>query len=360
MKKTWVCSMAVVLAVGLLSGCGQKTDSAPSESPADSEQAASPQEEVQEEAAEETSAEAEKEAYHFIYVTPAGANAYWVDVQDGIDAAAKDLGVTVETVGPDDVDQIKQIEAMEAAAVDKPDGIMTMALNPESFTDPVKKIVEGGVPVVLLDGDAPESQRSFYVGVNTFNQGVDMVKKIASVAGEDAKIGIVTAGLDVDIINQRIDGMREEMKNYEGMEIVAVEDAHGDTIVAGEKATAMIQTYPEINVMVAAGASDVPGVGKAIEDLGKKDEILGVAFNDDPQGLSYLETGVYDFIIASLPFEEGYATVQAMLAVVKGEAESMPTDKIYLRSIEINAENTKTYKDSNPPSFDELVQAAVE
>ncbi len=344
MKKTLACIVALALAAGMLAACGQggSSVSTPPQGGAGTGSSA-----------------ANGKDYHFIYVTPAGANAYWVDVQDGIDAAARDLGVTVETVGPDDVDQIKQIEAMEAAAVDKPDGIMTMALNPESFTDPVDKIVEGGVPVVLLDGDAPESGRSFYVGVNTFNQGVDMVKKIAAVAGEDAKIGIVTAGLDVDIINQRIDGMREEMKNHQGMEIVAVEDAHGDTIVAGEKATAMIQTYPEINVMVAAGASDVPGVGKAIDDLGKKDDILGVAFNDDPQGLSYLKTGVYDFIIASLPYEEGYATVQAMVAVVSGDAAGMPTDKVYLRSIEINADNTDTYKDSNPPSFEELVQAAA-
>lgn len=72
-----------------------------------------------------------------------------------------------------------------------------------------------------------------------------------------------------------------------------------------------------------------------------------------------LETGAYDFIIASLPYEEGYATVQAVVAVVKGESEDMPTDEIYLRSIEINADNTKTYKDSDPPSFEELVTAAA-
>lgn len=355
MKKTWACSMAIVLVAGILFGCGQKADPEPAESNNSSQEEAA--EEAVTETPEEAPAEEEKEDFHFVYVTPAGASPYFVDIQDGIDAAAKDLGVTVDTVGPDDVDFIAQIEAMEAAAVDKPDGIMTMAVNPESYTEPIKKVVEGGVPVVLLDGDAPESLRSFYVGVNTFNQGVDMAKKIAEVAGEDAKIGIVTAGLDVDIINWRIDGMREEMKNHEGMEIIAIEDAHQDTIAAGEKATTMIQTYPEINVMVAAGASDVPGVGKAIDDLGKKDEILGVAFNDDPQGLSYLETGVYDFIIASLPYEEGYATVQAMVAVVKGE--TFPTDIIYLRSVEINADNVKTYKDSAPPSFEELVQSSM-
>lgn len=115
MKKTLACIVALALAAGMLAACGQggSSVSTPPQGGAGTGSSA-----------------ANGKDYHFIYVTPAGANAYWVDVQDGIDAAARDLGVTVETVGPDDVDQIKQIEAMEAAAVDKPDGIMTMALNP--------------------------------------------------------------------------------------------------------------------------------------------------------------------------------------------------------------------------------------
>lgn len=298
------------------------------------------------------------ENLRFVYVSPAAAVSYWVDVASGVEAAARDLGITVDLVGPDQVDQMKQIEDIESAVIDKPDGLITMALNPSAFTDPVKYAMENGVPVVLLDGDAPDSPRSFYVGVNTYQQGVDVGNEILKLVGKDAKVGIITAGLDIEIINDRIDGLRSVCDQNPGMEIVAIEDAAGDTIQAGEKATAMLQTYPEINVMIAAGASDVPGVGLAIDELGLADKVTGIAFNDDPQGLEYLRTGVYDFILCSLPSEEGYAAVQAMYYTVTGKLPENSPDTVYLRSVIITADNVDTYKDVTPPAFEELLEAA--
>lgn len=347
MKKLIAILSCTCLLIGMLAGCGEKK-------PAGTDPVVSTGE-----AGAETKPEgAEGKDLHFVYVSPAAAVSYWVDVASGVEAAAKDLGVKVDLVGPDQVDQMKQIEDIEAAVVSKPDGVITMALNEEAFADPVKYAVENGVPVVLLDGDAPDSPRSFYVGVNTYQQGVDVGNKILETVGKDAKIGIVTAGLDIEIINDRIDGLKAVCEENPGMEIVAIEDAAGDTIQAGEKATAMLQTYPEINVMIAAGASDVPGVGLAIDELGLKDKVTGIAFNDDPQGLDYLKTGVYDFILCSLPSEEGYAAVQAIYYSVSGKLPEDCPDTVYLRSIVINADNVDTYKDVTPPTFEELLEAA--
>ena len=294
---------------------------------------------------------------HFIYITPAGGHAYWVDVADGIKESSENFGVKTDLIGPANVDIMRQIEDIEAAIADSPDGIITMALNPSSYEGVINKAVDAGIPVVLLDGDAPESKRSMYVGVNTYMQGLEMAEKVAAATGGQAKIGIVTAGLDIEIINWRIDGLREGMKAYPGREIIDVQDARGDSIQAEQKATAMMQTYPEINVMIAAGASDVPGVGKAIEQMGVQDSILGVAFNDPPQGIDYLKAGVLDFIIASLPYEEGWVSVEAMYRVAIGEADSYPTDLVYLRSVEITKENADTYKELQPPLLADYMAA---
>lgn len=302
--------------------------------------------------------EVDSEKLHFVYISPAAAVSYWVDVASGITAAANELGVKIDLVGPDQVDQMRQIEAIKTSAVDQPDGIITMALNPVAFSDPVDYVVENGVPVVLLDGDAPESQRAFYVGVDTYKQGLEVGELIAKELNGSAKIGIVTAGLDIEIINSRIDGLRKICENYPNMEIVAIEDAGGDVIMAGDKATAMLQTYPEINVMIAAGASDVPGVGKAIDNLGLDKTVMGIAFNDDPQGVDYLKTGIYDYILCSLPSEEGYAAVQAMYHVVNGTLPEGSPDTVYLRSVVITADNADSYKDVTPPTFEELLEAA--
>lgn len=294
---------------------------------------------------------------HFIYITPAGGHSYWVDVANGVKAAGEKYGIDVNEQGPVNVDIMQQIEAIETAIAARPDGIITMALNPSSFQGVIDEAVEAGIPMVLLDGDAPESKRDFYVGVNTYQQGLIMAEKIAESTNQKAQIGIVTAGLDIDIINWRIDGMKEVLKKYPDMDIVAIEDARGDSILAAEKGSAMLQTYPEINVLVAAGASDVPGVGKAIVDMEVIDSVIGVAFNDDPQGLDYLKDGVFDFIIASLPYDEGFIAVEALYRVVTGEAASYGVDSVSLPSIEITKDNADSYKGQVPPTVKELIDS---
>ena len=351
MKKFVALILSIVMILTLFVGCssGQKETEAPEKGTAAPEK--------------ETTAEAETEApakdkLRFIYVDPAAANSYWVDLFGGLEAAGKKLDVEIVHVGPDQVDQMKQIEDIEAAVAEKPDGIITMALNAPAFTDPVNYAVDHGVPVVLLDGDAPESKRAFFCGVDCYQQGLDVGKEIVERVGTDAKIGIVTAGLDIEIINDRIDGLKKVCEENPGMEIVAIEDSHGDTVVAGDKATAMLQTYPEINVMIAAGAADVPGVGLAIDTLDLKDKVTGIAFNDDPQGLEYLKSGVYDFILCSLPSEEGYAAVEALYNYVTGKLPEGGPDTVYMRSVVITAENADTYKNIEPPTFESLLEAA--
>lgn len=348
MKKLVVILSCVCLLLGMLAGCGEKKteDTKPNASTPESNASAP-----------ETGEQKTDKTFKFTYIDPAAANSYWVDVASGITDAAKDLGIEMTMLGPDQVDQMKQIEDIEAAVIDKPDGLITMALNAAAFTSPVNYAVDNGVPVVLLDGDAPESKRSFYVGVDTYQQGVDVANEIFDRVGKDAKIGIVTAGLDIEIINARIDGLKSVCED-KGMEVVAIEDAQGDTILAGDKATAMLQTYPEINVMIAAGASDVPGVGLAIEELNLQDKVTSIAFNDDPQGLEYLKSGVYDFILCSLPYEEGYAAVQAMYYTLLGEIPEDGPDAVSLRSVIITAENADTYKNVTPPAFEDLLKAA--
>lgn len=52
-----------------------------------------------------TAAQAE-EGLHCIYISPAAANSYWVDLASGITRAADELGMTIDMLGPDQVDQI--------------------------------------------------------------------------------------------------------------------------------------------------------------------------------------------------------------------------------------------------------------
>lgn len=299
------------------------------------------------------------EDFRFVFVDPATATPFWVSVVEGMEQAAKDFGVTIEVVGPSEIDIVQQVQTIETVIADKPDAMTTMCVNPEAFTDVINMAVANGVPFVTMDGDAPESDRAFYIGANTFDQGYMMVDRIAAACGEDAKIGIVTNDLTVEIVNMRLDGLRAGIaEKYPEMEIVDLQESNSDPVAAGDIATAMLQTYPEINCLIGASAHEVGAIGLAVTELDLIDTVFTGTFNDEPEGLDYLRTGAIDSIICIVPYEYGYAAVEAMYYTCKGELDQFPADHLAVRSIEITPENVDTYAEDakeTRPAFAQLI-----
>jgi ribose transport system substrate-binding protein len=258
--------------------------------------------------------------YRFTYVSPIIGHPYWLEVDRGISEAAKKFGINVAIVGPTRVDANEQIQFLETAIASKSDGIITMALNPASFTPVINSAMDNGIPVMLLDGDASTSKRLAYFGSNNATLGLEVAKVIEKLTNGNAKVGVITAGLDLQHINDRIDAMRKYFADKPGMSIVALEDSRADTALAAEKSIAMLQSYPQINVLFGGGAADSPGVAQAIDELGLTGKIIGIGFDDIPQTLDYVRKGVLQVCIAQRPYQMGFQAVEALYkTVVLGE-----------------------------------------
>lgn len=303
--------------------------------------------------------DANAEKPRFVFVVPAASVAFWTAVEEGMQDAADKLGVELDVIGPNEMDVVKQVEFIEAEIANRPDAMSTVCVNENVYDDAINLAVEHGIPFVTMDGDAPNSNRSFYIGADTFEQGYLMCDKVAQTVGEDAKIGIITCNLTMEIVNQRIDGFKEAMKKYPEMEIVDLQESQTDPVKAGDKATAMLQTHPEINVLIGASSTEVAGIGRATTELGLVDKVFTGTFNDEIEGLDYLRTGAIDSIICIVPYEYGYATVEAMYHAWKNELDQFPADHLNVRSIEVTGENVDTYQtdaQSTMLSFEELIE----
>lgn len=280
--------------------------------------------------------------YEFTYVSPIIGHPYWVEVDRGVSDAAKEFGINVSIVGPTKVDANEQIQLIETAIATQTDGIITMALNPASFTPVINTAVDNGIPVMTLDGDAPTSKRLAYFGSNNSTVGLEVAKVIETLTDGNATVGIVTAGLDLEHINNRIDAIKIYFEDKPRMSIVALEDSRADTNLANEKAMAMLQSNSDINVMFAGGAADSPGVAKAIEESGLVGKIVGIGFDDIPQTLDYVRKGVLQVCVAQRPYQMGYQAVEALYkTVVLGEEVTGVYDT---GAAIVTKENIDTYK----------------
>jgi ribose transport system substrate-binding protein len=99
-------------------------------------------------------------------------------VYPSLDAFARDFGVKVRKAGPTSDDLAAYITTVETECSRKPApaGVIVVGGWDQSLQEPVNKCLAMKVPVVVTDGDLPNSKRLSYVGTNWYNLGVLMAK----------------------------------------------------------------------------------------------------------------------------------------------------------------------------------------
>lgn len=295
-------------------GCGQKK--------AENNSAASETKTVEKNGeqtkADNTSSGTQKK-YRFTLVSPCTAHPIWVKTHEGAIRAAEEFGVDLDIVGPPTVNIDEQIKAIETAIAQKVDGILTDPLNPETFTPIINKAVEAGILVTCLDTDAPNSKRLSYAGTNNREGGKTVGKTIAKLMNGTANIGILTGFLDNTTQNERIEGLKEVMKDYPNMKIVTIEATNGEQLKAAEKAQTMLKAYPEINVVFGVGGGEAVAAGNTVQEMNLVGKIKIIGWDDMEEERDLIKKGVITACIAQNQYKQAYLGIKHMKLAKDGE-----------------------------------------
>jgi len=310
MKKVFALSLAVAMLVFAAACASQSNPSAPAEGNQTTGSGES---------------DSEAKIYRFTLVSPLVGHPYWVTVEDGMKAGNEQFGVDTQYVGPTEINIDEQIKDIETAIASKVDGIITMALDPTAFTPVINKAVAAGIPIVLIDTDAPDSDRNFYAGTSNYAAGFEAGKAMIDATGGNANIGIITGAINAANLIERIDGFTDAIKDQPNMQILAVEPSDTDLLKATEKAQSLLQTYPDLDAFFGVSASDVQGAAKVVIEQGRVGDISLVGFDDMDDTIAYIKDGVIYATIVQKPFEMGRLGVELLVRIMEGTA---PTEQI--------------------------------
>lgn len=115
---------------------------------------------------------------------------YWSVVKNGMDDAAKILGVNATYEAPETFDMAKMGQMIDAVVASKPDGIVVSIPDAAALSNQVKNAVAAGVPVIVIDSGGSKLTHELggllFMGQDEFQAGV--------MAGERIKaLGITKA-----------------------------------------------------------------------------------------------------------------------------------------------------------------------
>lgn len=161
-KKVLAVLLGGCMVVGMLAGCGGGGDDAKKD------------EGTKTEATDEGKKDESKGGgdYHFEVVVKSFQSSYWQAAVQGIEQAEEELGVTTNTTGPNaESDIADQVNMLNNAINQAPDGIALAACDQNSVLDSLQSALDKKIPVVCFDSGVPDApEGSVYATVVTDNE----------------------------------------------------------------------------------------------------------------------------------------------------------------------------------------------
>ena len=210
-------------------------------------------------------------------------------VYPGLEAFAEDYNVIVRKAGPTSDDLAAYIATVETECAANPAGIIVVGGWDQSLQEPVNKCLANKVPVVVTDGDLPNSNRLSYVGTNWYNLGVIMAEyQIAEHKARGLSSGKVAILSPISFQNMQEarEGIKDTLEGT-GIEIVAIEDNESSASVAATKMAAVLIANPDLTGVFGLDSESPRGIVAALDEAGKTGELI-VTLNES--GLDFFST----------------------------------------------------------------------
>lgn len=342
--------LCVALAASLVTGCSSSTSDSSSASSSSSEESTSEEssaadstetsadsseddesgavsltdEQVAEAVAMYAEYEPAKDTYNFTFI-PKLVHTWYEDVRTGIETAVAELaerGITVNYTwdAPSEAVVTDQIEIMESAASNSPDGISVAIIDPSSETSIVDELISAGINVSTFDVDAPDSDRLFYCGHSTnYEDAYEMTNMVCEAIGGEGQIAILAGSLSASNHQDRVNGIQDCIAdNWPNVEIVDVQ-ADEDTIETALSVTeGYLSAYSDLKAIIGVNAA-VTGACRAVADAGLSGEVLVAGFAEDQEAMEYVEDGTLYVTLKQNVEGYGYHSVYNMILIADGE-----------------------------------------
>lgn len=265
-----------------------------------------------------TNAVPEASNQKYVMVTFLSGIEFWKPAQRGMEDAAKQLGVKVSYQGTPEYSAQDEIAVLDQVAAGKPAGILVTAQNADALRDPIKRLQDEGIEVVMFDSDSPESGRQTIVEVDNRLAGATAADIMAKGTGGKGKVGVITTVGQFNL-EQRVAGFKARLaEKYPGMQVVKVADALGDLSKSATAASSFIRAVPDLAGIYSSGSGADAASAQALKEANKLDQVTIVGTDTDAVSIKAIEKGEVAGSILQDAYCMGYWGLQQIFAARNG------------------------------------------
>jgi len=245
-------------------------------------------------------------------------NPFFVDLKDGAEAMAEEMGVEILTVDAQD-DAASQLSSVEDLLIKQIDALIVNPVDGNAVVSAITAANDAGVPVITVDRGAEGGDVVSHIASDNVAGGEMAGDFIAEQLGEEAKVVELQGIPGTSAARDRGKGFNQAMDKYPGMEVIARQPAGFDRAEGMTVMENILQGNPEIDAVFAHNDNMALGAMEAIAAAGRSDEIMIVGFDAIDDAREAVKEGEMAATVAQKPGLMGEMAVETAIKVVNGE-----------------------------------------
>ena len=269
---------------------------------------------------------------------------FWTIARKGCEKADQELPTAdVEFKIPSSGTAAEQKSIIDDLLVKGIDGIAISPVDPKNQVQLINDTAKQAL-VVTQDSDAPDSNRTCYIGTDNVAAGRQAGGLIKDVLPNGGKIMIFVGSMDVQNAQERYQGIKEVLQGSK-VEILDVRtDGGSDRVRAKSNVSDTLVKYPDVACLVGLWSYNGPAILNAVKDAGKTGQVKIVCFDEEDETLAGVKAGNIHATVVQQPFEFGYQAVKLMEKVLSGDTSGVPAGKqIFVPTLIIRKENVEEF-----------------
>lgn len=249
---------------------------------------------------------------------------FWLSVFAGAQAAAAEYNLKLTVTGPDTEEDYESQNAMvEQAVADGAEALVFSAIDFSNNASAIDAAAAAGVKIVAIDSNVDSTAVSTYIGTDNCAAGRMAAQAVLDRVEGELRVGIVNYDISSANGQEREQGAVDMFAESGRARVVQVINTLAEAQHAQADTAAMLQQYPEINVLLAFNEPTSVGAAEAVRQRGVSDTVFLVGFDSNVATIDGLQEGSVDALIVQNPYAMGYLGVESAWRLLTGQTAGM-------------------------------------
>lgn len=270
----------------------------------------------------------------YVMVSKTLSDPIFIDMYVGFREFCASIGVSCMYRGTEEPTAEKEIEVISQLIAQGVDGIAVIASDFDALEPIMNQAMSQGITAITFDSSANPDSRMVHVEQASIDLvGRAQMQSALAICGGPGATGIVgilsaqpESQLHADWCAAMLREAEDKPEDYANIKILPI--AYGDDLPdkSTTEAQAMLQNYPDIDVIISPTTVGILSAAKVIQDLGSDCKVTGVGLPSEMA--PYIENGIcYDFYLWN-PYDQGYLAAATVNSIATGESTGAINDTV--------------------------------